>query len=327
MKIFIAILTVLIIFSIFAFVISSQEKKKKQTVERIEYFSSTNKQKELAEKKKKQKEEGVAKQQLVSFIQRTAKSVPEFSFTRQLDDLMEKADWPFLGKEYLIIMVLTGVVFGFFSFLYFEFSLTWLIMGFIIGFFVPRVILSVHISRRQKAFVNQLGDMLEMCANALHSGFSFMQAFELIAQEMDAPIGREAEKMLNEVNVGATLETAMTNMEKRVSSPDFNLVVTAVLVQRQVGGNLAEILNTISSTIEERVRMRREVVSLTAQGRMSGWVLLALPWALALFINWYAPGYFNQLLENDIGKLLCIAGVVFEVLGYITIRMIVNIKF
>ena len=327
MKIFIAILTVLIIFSIFAFVISSQEKKKKQTVERIEYFSSANKQKELAEKRKKQREEGVAKQQLVSFIQRSAKSMPEFSFTRQLDDLMEKADWPFLGKEYLIIMLIAGVVVAFFSFLYFDFSLTWLIMGFIIGFFIPKLFLSIHISRRQKAFVNQLGDMLEMCANALHSGFSFMQAFELIAQEMDAPIGREAEKMLNEVNVGATLETAMTNMEKRVNSPDFNLVVTAVLVQRQVGGNLAEILNTISSTIEERVRMRREVVSLTAQGRMSGWVLLALPWGLAFFINCYAPGYFNQLLENDIGKLFCIAGVVFEVLGYITIRMIVNIKF
>ena len=168
--------------------------------------------------------------------------------------------------------------------------------------------------------------MLTMVANALRAGFSFMQAFELIAREMDAPIGREVQKVVNEVNVGVTLETALENMQKRVESPDFELVVTAVLIQRQVGGNLAQILDTISGTIQERVRMRREVMALTAQGRMSGIVLALLPVALGVFLTTVSPDYMRPLFEETTGQIAIGVAVVMEIIGFLVIRKIVDIK-
>ena len=186
--------------------------------------------------------------------------------------------------------------------------------------------LNMRIQRRQKAFTNQLGDMLEMMANALHSGFSFLQAFELIAREMDDPIGHEAEKTLHEINVGASLEDALTHMQHRVGSPDFELVVTAVLIQRQVGGNLADILNTISDTIQERIRMRREVLALTAQGRMSGIIMALLPVALAGFIAMVSPGYITPLFTETAGRIAIGVAIVMEIMGYLVIKKIVNIK-
>jgi tight adherence protein B len=200
------------------------------------------------------------------------------------------------------------------------------LLAFIGGVLAGLAFLNIYIKRRQKAFTTQLGDMLIMVANALRAGFSFMQAFELIAREMDAPIGREVQKVVNEVNIGVDLETALDNMQKRVNSPDFELVVTAVLIQRQVGGNLAQILDTISDTINDRIRMRREVMSLTAQGRASGMVLAALPIVLGFILTMVNPTYLQPLFTEPVGRM-CIAGaVVLEIVGYMVIQKIVDIK-
>ena len=168
--------------------------------------------------------------------------------------------------------------------------------------------------------------MLTMVANALRAGFSFMQAFELISREMDAPMGREVQLVVNEVNLGNTLESALDNMQRRVASPDFELVVTAVLIQRQVGGDLASILDTISETIAERVRMRREVMTLTAQGRASGWVLVIIPFALSGAIYVISPGYLDPLLTTEIGHMFIVGAVLLELIGIVVIRRIVDIK-
>ena len=166
-----------------------------------------------------------------------------------------------------------------------------------------------------------------MVANALRAGFSFMQAFELIAKEMDAPIGREVQKVVNEVNIGVDVETALDNMQKRVNSPDFELVVTAVVIQRQVGGNLAQILDTISDTINNRVRMRREIMTLTAQGRASGVVLALMPVGVGFIMSLVNPAYLRPLFEEPVGQA-CVAGaIVMEIIGFLVIRRIVNIKF
>ena len=175
-------------------------------------------------------------------------------------------------------------------------------------------------------FTDQLQDTLSMVANALRVGFSFMQAFELISREMDAPMGREVQLVVNEVNLGNTLESALDNMQRRVASPDFELVVTAVLIQRQVGGDLASILDTISETIAERVRMRREVMTLTAQGRASGWVLVIIPFALSGVIYVISPGYLDPLLTTEIGHVFIAGAVLLELIGIVVIRRIVDIK-
>ena len=243
-----------------------------------------------------------------------------------MDMKMQQADWPLLGSEYEVMLVIFGALCGIITLA--ATLKPWIALAAgLAGVIVGLMFLDIYIKRRQKAFTNQLGDMLTMVANALRAGFSFMQAFELIAREMDAPIGREVQKVVNEVNVGATLETALENMQKRVESPDFELVVTAVLIQRQVGGNLAQILDTISETIQERIRMRREVMALTAQGRASGIILAAIPPGLAGLLSMLNPNYLKPLIEEPIGQMCIVGAIVLEIIGYITIQRIVNIKF
>uniref|UniRef100_UPI003F7DABFA type II secretion system F family protein n=2 Tax=Mitsuokella multacida TaxID=52226 RepID=UPI003F7DABFA len=194
------------------------------------------------------------------------------------------------------------------------------------GILLGMALLGLRIRRRRKKFTNQLGDMLTMVANALRAGFSFMQAFELIAREMDAPMGREVQLVVNEVNLGNTLESALDNMQRRVASPDFELVVTAVLIQRQVGGDLASILDTISETIAERVRMRREVMALTAQGRASAMVVGLVPVALAGAMSIFNPNYLKPLIETDMGRMFVLGAIILELIGILIIRRIVDIK-
>ena len=174
--------------------------------------------------------------------------------------------------------------------------------------------------------MNQLGDMLTMIANALRAGFSFMQALDHIAKEMDDPVKSEVRRVVTDVNVGMPLEDALNNMTDRVNSPDFNLVVAAVLIQRQVGGNLAQILDTISETINERVRMRREVGALTAQGKMSGVVLGGLPFALTGFLQLVSPGYLDPLFSDTIGQVALVGAGVLMIIGFVVLRKIVDIE-
>ena len=236
---------------------------------------------------------------------------------------MQQADWPIRGTEFEAILLLWGGLVGLITFLV-TLKGAMFIAGALAGILMGLGLLGLRIRRRRKKFTNQLGDMLTMVANALRAGFSFMQAFELISREMDAPMGREVQLVVNEVNLGNTLESALDNMQRRVASPDFELVVTAVLIQRQVGGDLASILDTISETIAERVRMRREVMTLTAQGRASGWVLVIIPFALSGVIYVISPGYLDPLLTTEIGHVFIAGAVLLELIGIVVIRRIVD---
>lgn len=258
-------------------------------------------------------------------IESLANGLGRLQHGRRIELLMQQADWPIRGTEFEAILLLWGGLVGLITFLvtlkgamFFAGSLAGILMGL--------ALLGLRIRRRRKKFTNQLGDMLTMVANALRAGFSFMQAFELISREMDAPMGREVQLVVNEVNLGNTLESALDNMQRRVASPDFELVVTAVLIQRQVGGDLASILDTISETIAERVRMRREVMTLTAQGRASALVVSCIPIGLAGAVSIMNPNYLKPLVETDLGRMFIIAAVVLQLIGFIIIHRIVDIK-
>ena len=244
---------------------------------------------------------------------------------KRIELMMQQADWPIRGTEFEAILLLWGGLVGLVTFLV-TLKGAMFFVGALVGILMGLALLGLRIRRRRKKFTNQLGDMLTMVANALRAGFSFMQAFELISREMDAPMGREVQLVVNEVNLGNTLESALDNMQRRVASPDFELVVTAVLIQRQVGGDLASILDTISETIAERVRMRREVMTLTAQGRASGWVLVIIPFALSGAIYVISPGYLDPLLTTEIGHMFIVGAVLLELIGIVVIRRIVDIK-
>jgi tight adherence protein B len=198
-------------------------------------------------------------------------------------------------------------------------------MGALVGILIPRMIVNKKAANRAKAFNFQLCDALTLVANSLRTGYSFLQSIEMVAKEMPAPVSVEFSRVRREMNLGLTTEDAMNNLARRVDSADLDLVVTAVLIQRQVGGNLAEILDNIGSTVRERIKMKREVNALTAQGRMSGFIIGSLPIGLGVFIYFVNPKYMEILFSSPFGQMMLVGAFCGQVVGIILIRKIVNI--
>jgi tight adherence protein B len=199
-------------------------------------------------------------------------------------------------------------------------------IGAIVGYMIPILLLHAKIERRTKAFNDQLGDTLILIANSLRTGYSFMQALEMVAREMPQPISIEFGRTLREMNLGVTTEDALNNLAKRINSDDLDLVITAVLIQRQVGGNLAEILDNIAVTIRERVKIKGEIKTMTAQGRISGMIIGIMPIGLGAIIYSINPEYIKILFTAPLGKMMLLGAVISEFFGILLIRKIVNIE-
>ena len=194
------------------------------------------------------------------------------------------------------------------------------------GYFLPALYVRWRIAKRVREFDDQLVDALTLIANALKSGYSFLQGMEAIAREMPAPIGVEFEQALREIRVGGSVEEALMSISERVRSTDFEMVVTAMVIQRQVGGNLTEILIGIAYTVRERHRILREVRVLTSQERMSGYVIAGLPVFLVVMLSVVSPGYISGMWLDPLGKIILGASLVMAVLGLLVIRKIVDIE-
>jgi tight adherence protein B len=209
--------------------------------------------------------------------------------------------------------------------------IAWLI-GLGIAFFLPRMWLNLRKSRRLKAFNGQLADTITLLANSLRAGSSFLQSIELVVRESQPPISTEFTRVIREVNLGLSLEQALANMTRRVQSDDLDLMTTAIIIQSQVGGNLAEILDSIAFTIRERVRIKGEIKTLTAQGRLSGYVVAGLPIGLAGILSVVSPNFMAPMFGEPnvagvpVGMLLLFAGGVMMVMGFLAIRRIVDIE-
>jgi tight adherence protein B len=208
-----------------------------------------------------------------------------------------------------------------------------LLVGGIVGFFLPRLWLGRRKGGRLNSFNKQLPDTITLIANALRAGSSFLQAIELVVRESRPPISTEFGRVIREVNLGLPFEQALENMVRRVKSDDLELMATAISIQHTVGGNLAEILDSIAYTIRERVRIKGEIRTLTAQQRLSGYVVGFLPIGLAGFIYLAAPTFFNpmfmkppEVLGLPAGVIIMFAGGFMMFLGFMFIRKIVDIE-
>jgi tight adherence protein B len=214
----------------------------------------------------------------------------------------------------------------------FSSPLVWLVGAFI-GFMLPRLWLGRRKGGRLNAFNKALPDTITLIANALRAGSSFLQAIELVVRESRPPISTEFGRVIREVNLGLPFEQALENMVRRVRSDDLELMATAISIQHTVGGNLAEILDSIAYTIRERVRIKGEIRTLTAQQRMSGYVVAFLPIALAAFLFVAAPGFMAPMFDKDVNIgglpagviILCLGGVAMFI-GFMIIRRIVDIE-
>ena len=208
-----------------------------------------------------------------------------------------------------------------------------LLIGLLIGFMLPRLWLGRRKSSRINAFNKQLPDTITLIANALRAGSSFLQAIELVVRESRPPISLEFGRVIREVNLGLSFDTALENMVRRVRSDDLELMATAIAIQHTVGGNLAEILDSIAFTIRERVRIKGEIRTLTAQQRLSGYVVGFLPIGLAGFLFIAAPQFMQPMFDDRASLLGLPAGIVIlfvggfmMFLGFMVIRRIVDIE-
>jgi tight adherence protein B len=208
-----------------------------------------------------------------------------------------------------------------------------LLIGLLIGFMLPRFWLGRRKNGRLGKFNKQLPDTITLIANALRAGSSFLQAIELVVREAAPPISTEFGRVIREVNLGLSFDVALENMVRRVRSEDLELMATAISIQHNVGGNLAEILDSIAYTIRERVRIQGEIRTLTAQQRLSGYVVGFLPIGLAGFLFIAAPGFMTPMFDDRVqliglpgGVVILLIGGFAMFMGFMFIRKIVDIE-
>lgn len=204
------------------------------------------------------------------------------------------------------------------------------LVGAILFSFVPNVYLTIRARNRIKAFNDQLGDTITLMANSLRSGYSFLQTLDMVAREAPSPVSTEFNRVVQEVGLGRSTEEALDGLLRRIPSDDLELLITAVNIQHEVGGNLAQILDTIGHTIRERVRIKGEIRTLTAQGRISAYVITALPVALAIFISVINPEYMAPIftfgLPPENWCCMPVTAVIMIIIGYFAIMKIVDIE-
>ena len=235
-----------------------------------------------------------------------------------------RADLKLRTSEYFMIQIGTAVLVGLIVYVRFQ-SLFGLLAAFL-GYLLPGFYVKYRINQRLKAFNNQLGDTLTLLSNAIKAGYSFAQAIDTVAKNAVPPIADEFGRAVREMNLGGSPDEALQNITKRIASADFDLVATAYAIHRTVGGNLAEILDNIAYTIRERVRIKGEIATLTAQARASGTLITFLPLVLATFMYFVTPTYFRPMFESFYGWALIAIGAFMIFVGNLIIRRVVAIE-
>ena len=245
---------------------------------------------------------------------------------KPIENELSTADLPLRGEEFITLVLFCGITGGLFIFTLTLNLAFGLLISVACGIF-PFLFLRMAKQKRLTKFNGQITEALVIIANSLRSGFSFLQAMDMVRKELPAPLSKEFGRTFTEINLGTATEDALKNLSERVKSEDLDLVITAVLIQRQVGGNLAEVLDNIALTIRERIRIKGEIRTLTAQGRISGLVIGLLPVFLTAIMLCINPGYIMSLFSNSTGLLLVLAAVTGELIGILIIKKIVNITY
>lgn len=194
------------------------------------------------------------------------------------------------------------------------------------GTTLPYIYLYLKRRKRLESFENLLPEALDMIINALKAGFSFDSALRMVVQEIPDPLGIEMAITYEEQNLGVELSEALNNLKIRVPSDDLDIFITALLIHKKTGGNLAEVLNKTGKTIRDRLRLKKEVKTKTVHGRFSGMILILLPILMAIAIYLLNPDYVMVLIEEKIGNYLLVAAIIMQIIGIFIIRKIVNIR-
>lgn len=242
----------------------------------------------------------------------------------KVDARLEKAGWPLKAKEFIAITIMSGIGGLMVGSLLIQKPLFILIVG--AGFAsLPRMVLSRAMRKRLERLQSQLADTLMILASSLRAGHSFLQALDAVAKEMRDPGGAEFARVVGEIRLGRPVEEALNGLAERIDSDDFRWAMLAVNVQRDVGGNLAEVLDTVATTIRERDQIRRQVKVLAAEGKMSIHVLTALPFVVATYMALVRPEYIGLLFSTQVGLVMTIVASALLILGIFWMRKVVKI--
>ncbi len=247
------------------------------------------------------------------------------SHTGKLADDLQRADLKLKSSEWVLAVAGSGLALGALLSLRFG-TPVMLLVGPAAAWLLSGAFLKFRQRRRGRAFNAQLGDTITLLSNALKAGYSFAQALASVSRNGSPPISEEFSRATREMALGISVDDALNHMVQRNQSEDFDLLVTAVQIQRVVGGNLAEILDTIAFTIRERVRIQGEIRTLTAQARVSGIIITLLPFGLAGFLEILSPSYFGPMLSENLGHILLGVGVFAIAIGAAAIQKIVKIE-
>jgi tight adherence protein B len=237
---------------------------------------------------------------------------------------LERAGWRIKSGEFLGASISAGVLGLVLGLLLVQKLLFGIIIG-VVAAAVPFIMLSLRTSKRMALLHTQLPDILSILASSLRAGHSFLQALDAVGQEVGGPGGEEFSRLTAEIRLGKSVDDALTDLADRVGSDDFKWAMLAVTVQREVGGNLAEVLDTVADTMRERDQVRRQVEVLSAEGRLSLYILAGLPIAIGLYMGVANPDYIGLLFTTRLGVVMLVTAICLEILGVIWMKRVVDI--
>ncbi len=263
------------------------------------------------------------------FLRRAAASADSYAenrgSSRMIERSLEQANLPMTPGEAIIgaigLAIIVGLLIGLFTG-----SVLWAVLAGLVVMVVLYLYVSGAASKERKKFANQLPEVLTLLATSLRAGYSIMQAIEAVAAEAPEPSSREFGQAMAEIRLGRPMIEALGDVAVRMESQDFEWTVMAISIQREVGGNLAEVLQSTAETMLYRNRFRREVKALTAEGRLSMYIMLGLPFAIALGIYFMNPGYLDPLFTTLPGIVAIVIALVMMVIGGLIMRKIVDIE-
>lgn len=257
-------------------------------------------------------------------VERTAELAGGGGALARLDTKLDQADLKLRAQEAIlffggamVLVALFGLALG---------GPLVALAALLVGGLAPVALLNQLGSRRRKAFTGQLPDTLQLLASSLRAGYSLLQGLDAVAEEVDEPMGRELRRVVLETRLGRDMELALGDLAGRMQSRDFDWVVMAIRIQREVGGNLAELLTSVAETMISRERLRREVSALTAEGRLSAIIVGALPLVIGLAISVLNPGYINALFTTTLGRAMVLGATVLTLVGFAWMKKTIEIE-
>ncbi len=257
--------------------------------------------------------------------ERLDKVIAERGFARNIRTQLARANLKLTVGEYLAATVIAVIGLAGLAFILRRDPLLTLLGG-IVGFFLPRWYVAYLQGKRLKAFNDQLADILNMLVSGIRAGYSILQAMEAVSKEMSPPASEEFARVVREVQLGIPMSQALDNLLRRVPSDDLDMTITAIKVQQEVGGNLAEVLDNISFTIRERVRIKGEIRALTAQARASAYLVSLLPVGVAILVYFINPKFMGGMFKHPCGWIMLGVAGVGIISGFFITRRIANIE-